>query len=310
MTYQHSPVVFELARVIHDYDEAMSLLLGAGFPMDMLPEFTTSRSFWHRVTEKALNGSPPGMRAIVAAAATMYPSNQTFRAYLVRPSALLDEVTTSFVRYPPGAATRQLPSFFGGQSSVRSLPDDDPMAPDFRWASAVTRIFYAMTGFAICIFLQWPPAVVLPAPVVRAPIAVSTSQDVETKALPEPQAATPEHEPPELGTKSIEKRGKKPNPKHAIRFKEEAPKEDPIPGTSSIDPDSGRKSPAQEELRPAPLQEPEKEHQDQQKSKEEEKQPPMICIHTPAGEECKKSIRKRFLFSPRKHTRQTRSRRQ
>lgn len=78
-------LVDELARVIHESDEAILILRRAKFPVGMIPRFTTSLAFWSRVVDLVEGGVlAGGLRAVAGAAAELYPHNEVFARYGAR----------------------------------------------------------------------------------------------------------------------------------------------------------------------------------------------------------------------------------
>lgn len=75
-------LIDELARVLHDADEARELARRAGFPVGDLPAFDTAGVFWSRVVRAADVGRTiDGVGRIVERAKTKFPGNQFFATY-------------------------------------------------------------------------------------------------------------------------------------------------------------------------------------------------------------------------------------
>lgn len=81
-------IIEELAKVLHERDRAVLLAIKAGFPVTVLPPFTTPEIFWTRVAREARNGAlHGGLRPIVACAAELYPANKVFAQASLTPEA-------------------------------------------------------------------------------------------------------------------------------------------------------------------------------------------------------------------------------
>ncbi len=75
-----SRLLRELVEVFYDRDRAVFLLLSAGFPRGMMPEFGTPVGFWTRVVDEVHHGVlAGGLATIIRRAAQMYPSNRIFK---------------------------------------------------------------------------------------------------------------------------------------------------------------------------------------------------------------------------------------
>ena len=105
----------EIIRIVCDEQSAKLLALEAGFPSQRLPAFTTSVAYWTTTAREARYGLlRDGVRAIIRAAAALYPNNGVFRAFVdsergspeVRPKTpheeLHEEVTAALLAHVSG----------------------------------------------------------------------------------------------------------------------------------------------------------------------------------------------------------------
>ena len=97
----HGPGVWErraideLARVFYEQPRAILLVMEAGFPVAMMPTFTSPQVFWARVAQEARNGAlHGGLRPILVRALEQYSANPVFARALAedQPSGSLDTV--------------------------------------------------------------------------------------------------------------------------------------------------------------------------------------------------------------------------
>lgn len=87
-------LIDELARVLHDADEARELARRAGFPVADLPAFDKASVFWSSIVRAADSGRMlGGVAAIVEQAKTTLPGNRFFAAYGSTTSATVTTTT-------------------------------------------------------------------------------------------------------------------------------------------------------------------------------------------------------------------------
>jgi hypothetical protein len=75
-------IVDELSKVLHDAEEAKTLVLRTGFPPADLPAFNTPRRFWNLVVSATVDGKlAGGIHTLVAEVMKQYPGNVFFLNY-------------------------------------------------------------------------------------------------------------------------------------------------------------------------------------------------------------------------------------
>jgi hypothetical protein len=223
MAIQSTPAVLELAQVFHDRDQAVLLLQRAGFPMCMIPEFTTPLSFWIAVAEKARNGAIlHGMQPVLDAAASLYPNNPLFgRRDDVRALGSWDHVTTRCLLSPPGVNPFR-PAECSHEPKVADHCDERPrlcfsMSLGFvgaPFSKAFTVLACALTSTAIITSLaigaqSQPPSAVQPAVGSARPAVM---EQLESRVLPSEEEILlieDDPAPEEHGSTARSKRGKK-----------------------------------------------------------------------------------------------------
>lgn len=95
-------IISELARVVHDSEQARLLALRAGFPPEQLPPFSNALDFWAQVVQFAAYGAiTHGLEPLVREVVKLYPGNAALREYLSRLAAAGKHVPSTFISYSP-----------------------------------------------------------------------------------------------------------------------------------------------------------------------------------------------------------------